>query len=248
MATSRARVALMVGVLGLVALLGVVWLFTTARSRHSTQGAGNAGLQSGPVGSPGAMGSPGAVASSGGQQSGGSQLGGDSAPPPAGPTHRVRSIRVSGVRLDGADNGGGCVTIINKTSVPAVFSNISVTAPADAGAGVVVDSAECQQRQGDPVCAGAEVRPGSNCVVGARLTGNPRPGDYTLTVQVGYRYLCTSKADDPCNYPELADVPMSAADPVEVTGTSSSADSTTRVPAMTISVTGASISPSASAS
>jgi hypothetical protein len=225
MATSRARVAVMAGALGLVAVLGVGWLVSVSTGHHPSQGA-STGSQGGSIGSTGAVPSN-----------------GDPGPPYVRPTHRLRSIQVNGVRLDGTPNESGCVTIINKTSVVAVFESVTFAAPADAGpdVGVVPATSQCGGEQ-DPPCVGARVPVGGQCVAGAKLTGNPRPGEYQLETRVRYRFSCTSKADTPCDDPALTDIPMSPDSPVEVSGTSSSSQGT-RVPALSITVEGASPAP-----
>ncbi|MFC4535429.1 hypothetical protein [Sphaerisporangium dianthi] len=250
MATSRTRVIVMAAILGLVAILGVVWLVGVATGGGAPS-AGSAGADDGYAGDTSSS-DPAATDGTGG--TGGTDGTGGSSSPGAGPSatsgagssssarpsSQRRSIRVNGVRLDGTPNDDGCATIINKTSAPAVVTNVTFTLKrSPAPVGLAPASSACDNG-GDPPCEGARVREGGQCLAGVRLTGRPAPGEYLIGVNVSYRYTCTSPDDDPCNYPSLRGVPMSPENPVEVYGTTSN-----NVPDIQIFVEG-SASPEAS--
>ncbi|WP_248961167.1 hypothetical protein [Sphaerisporangium perillae] len=225
MATSRTRAIVMAGILGLVAILGVVWLVGVATggpgSSTDAAGAGDGYAGDSSSSDPLATGTTdGSFSDDGPSPSSG--VGPSSGAGPsssAGPRSQRRSIRVDGVRLDGNPTGDGCATIINKTSAPAVMTNVTFTLKkSPAPVGLTPASSACDNG-GDPPCEGARVQEGDQCLAGVRLKGRPAPGEYLIGVNVSYRYTCTSVEDDPCNYPSLRGVPMSPEDPVDVYGT-----------------------------
>ncbi|MEV4475880.1 hypothetical protein [Nonomuraea sp. NPDC049504] len=211
MASSRVRVIIMAGVLGLVAVAGIVWLVgvATGDPGGSPTGAGvNLPVDDEDV----------------------PEQDVDDVPPPAGePTSQERSqeksrnnrrsVRWNGVRLDGSPGDDGCVTIINKTSTAGTIESVSFEVRSGPGrAGARSAPGRCEPT-GDPLCQGVTLRPGSQCLAGAVITGEPSDSPYVIQAVVHFRYRCVNVEDSPCD--EVQDWggrPPTEQRPVEIRG------------------------------
>ncbi|MFI2436988.1 hypothetical protein [Streptomyces sp. NPDC018693] len=241
MAPSRpgTRPLVLAVVLGLVAVLGVVWLVRTATidgentsgekstsSAEATDGSDPTGGDTPEDGGRDGSASAGqtkATAGSGTPSDGGRTDGGR------------RSIQVNGVRLDGARNDPGCLTVINKTATAGTIENVSfVVVGGPARPAVSSDNAAHCDKTGDPPCRGVRLVEGGQCLAGAVLAANAPQGTYTVEAVVHYSYLCDNTENAPCTREEIPDwggPPPTPQSPVLVRGTSS-----TNVPRLTMVV------------
>ncbi|MFE4870723.1 hypothetical protein [Streptomyces sp. NPDC056682] len=261
MAPLRTRPIVLAVVLGLCAVLGIVWLVRSATiSGQNTAGEGtnsssstasgtdspggrtpdNGGTSSGATGN--GTGSPGGrTPDNGGASSGATSQG---AATPGGTTPGGggrRAIHVNGVRLDGNRNDSGCLTVINKTSTAAMIDSVSFEV-ADGPARPAVrsdDAAHCSPT-GDPACRALHLVEGRQCLAGAVLPADAPDGEYTVTAVVHYTYVCDNTENSPCS--EVLDwggPPPTPQAPVQISGSSS-----THVPQLTMVVGGTDNSPS----
>ncbi|WP_146103796.1 hypothetical protein [Nonomuraea solani] len=233
----------MAGVLTLVGAFGVVWLVGVAT------GGGDGRLTGAPGGTsedvrPGATGEePGEQAtdgaeqgSDGGQGSDGEQGSrggqGRSGRSPGSSGNGRQSVTWNGIHLDGS-GGGGCMKVINKTSTPGVIESVSFLVESGPGKATVRSGAGHCERDGDPSCQGVMLRPGTQCIAGAQVSGPASETAYVLRAQVRYRYVCVDPEDSPCD--EVGDwkgPPPTAERPITISGT------TDDVPPMSVSIEG----------
>ncbi|MEU6714554.1 hypothetical protein ABZ897_24060 [Nonomuraea sp. NPDC046802] len=210
MTPSRSRMLIMAGILGLVAVLGIAWLIGAATGHEGGSQAGSrtqapGGLVGLPDENPtGETPDPGSTT---GDTPGPGSTDGDPAgspsnrPDSSAPTSRNnrRSVHWNGVRLDGDNNGDGCVTIINKTATVGVIESVSFTVVSGPGRATArPDTGHCDT-DGNPLCQGVRLRPDTRCVAGAVLTGDASNQAYTVRATVHVRYLCSNKVDSPCD-------------------------------------------------
>lgn len=239
MTRSRLRVLIMTGVLGLVAVLGIVWLVGAATGNGAEPLAGTGanvpggGVESSrgstgdvpddstdaPRGTPDDPG--GSTGGLPGQDTGVDDeqpLGRDSTPPAS--RNDRRSVNWNGVRLDGSPGDDGCVTIINKTSTVGTIESVSFTVVSGPGRATARSAPAHCEATGDPLCQGVRLRAGSQCLAGAIITGDASDRPYVIQAVVRFRYVCVNVEDAPCD--EVRDWggrPPTAQAPVEVTGT-----------------------------
>ncbi|SNX55701.1 hypothetical protein SAMN06272735_0127 [Streptomyces sp. TLI_55] len=236
MATTRARPIALAIILGLVAVLGIVWLVrsaTTDGQNAADEGAvspaaASHGNDPDPDGGIGGTGTADDGGSSSGAASQGASAGGD--------THRSgrRSIHVNGVHLDGNGSGDGCATIINKTSTPGTFNSVSFAVASGPAKPAVTSDNAAHCSADNPPCAGARVQEGNQCDAGAVLPPGVPNGTYVITTTVNFTYVCVDPANSPCD--EVKDwggSPPTPQDPVVISGSTSN-----NVPPVTIVVGG----------
>ncbi|NNN33277.1 hypothetical protein HLK59_23535, partial [Streptomyces sp. S3(2020)] len=256
---TRARPIALAIILGLVAVLGIVWLVRSATidgQNAADEGpvssvAGSNGTDTDPNADPNADRGTGAGTSTdpdagtsrptdGGSSSPstsqGTSTGGNSTPGGETGNSGRRSIHVNGVHLDGNRNGPGCLTIINKTATAGTVTSVSFTVTAGPATPAVRsdDAAHCSPT-GDPACRGVKLTEGYQCVTGAVLPADAPAGVYTVTAVVHFTYVCDNTENSPCN--EVSDwggSPPTAQNPVTVSGSSSN-----NVPQLTMTVGGA---------
>lgn len=246
MATMRARPIALAIILGLVAVLGIVWLVRSATidgentagkgtvsSAAASNGNGNDPDADGGIGGndtgPGTGTDTGSAAASQGTSATGSST-------PDGGTRKDgrRSIHVNGVRLDGNPSGSGCATIINKTSTPATFNSVSFTVASGPAKPAVSSDNAAHCSNGNPRCLGARVQEGYQCDAGAVLPPGSPNGRYVITTTVNFTYVCVDPENSPCD--EVKDwggSPPTPQDPVVISGSTSN-----KVPPVTIVVGG----------
>ncbi|WP_329331650.1 hypothetical protein OG866_02500 [Streptomyces sp. NBC_00663] len=223
MATTRARPIALAIILGLVAVLGIVWLVRSATtdgenaadkgtvsSASASNGNGNGnGNGNDPDPDGGIRGTDPGTGSGTDRQDDGSSSStsasqGTSATgssTPGGETHKSgrRSIHVSGVRLNGNGDRDGCATIINKTSRPLTVKSVSF-AVSKGPAKPAVSSDNAAHCSGDnPTCLGATVQEGDQCDAGAVLPPGVPNGTYKITTTVDFTCVCVDPENDPCD-------------------------------------------------
>lgn len=211
----------MAGILGLVAIAGIVWLVGVATGGDEGEPAGRvADAPTAPNVPTGSNASTAGV-SAGRTDGAGAQPrtpGGGSSP--KAPQSGRRGIHWNGVHLDGSPGGSGCITVINKTSTVGVVESVSFTVTSGPGAATArADVAHCRPT-GDPPCEEVRLRAGSQCLAGAILTGDASPDPYLVQATVHFRYVCVNVEDAPCD--EVEDwqgPPPTVEAPVEISGT-----------------------------
>ncbi|WP_327085281.1 hypothetical protein OIE66_23305 [Nonomuraea sp. NBC_01738] len=226
---TRTRVLIMAGVLALVAVAGAVWLFAAATGGGSGGfDGGTAGLGEPAAGEPGPAESPGDSTAESPEESTEETAGPDGRATGQGvrptgsavPQGGRRSVHWNGIHLDGSAGDSGCITVINKTGMAGVIESVSFGVVSGPGRATVrLDASHCSN-DGDPVCGGARLRAGSQCMAGAVLSGTPSEEAYVLQPTVRFRYLCVDVVSSPCS--EVGDwggPPPTASAPVELTGT-----------------------------
>ncbi|MEV4806254.1 hypothetical protein AB0K18_40165 [Nonomuraea sp. NPDC049421] len=219
MASSRVRVLIMVGVLGLLAAAGAVWLVGVATGDPGGSPAG-AGVSM-PVDDEDVPDQdvrdediPDEDASDEVRSSAGEPK---SQEKPQG-NHR-RSVRWNGVRLDGSTGDDGCVTIINKTSTVATIESVSFEVRSGPGRATARSAPGHCEPTGDPLCQGVTLRAGSQCLAGAVITGEPSDSPYVIQAVVHFRYRCVNVEDAPCHeVQDWAGPPPTEQRPVEIRG------------------------------
>ncbi|MCW2503602.1 MAG: hypothetical protein JWO79_1886, partial [Actinomycetia bacterium] len=160
-------------------------------------------------------------------------------PPLAGPPAPLvpadppapRAITPRDAALASDSPNGRCVSFQNTDfGVPVRVTGIGLS-----GAGLAVDPQDCAGSAGattSRVCSpGVTLDPGADgCITGVRATGTD-PADYSGTVRLRLAARCTSDIDAPCDAPELAADPPSAARPAAVTWTDPGRTACFRIPA-----------------
>ncbi|MEV1177970.1 hypothetical protein [Nonomuraea sp. NPDC049784] len=214
----------MAGVLGLVAILGIVWLVGVATSNGAepVAGSGTNAPAGGPDTPDGSTDTPDGSTDDTPDQGTGTD---DGQPPGGGSTpqeaqNNRHSVHWNGVRLDGSPGDDGCVTIINKTSTVATIESVSFTVESGPGHATARSAPGHCERTGDPLCQGVRVLTGYQCIAGAIITGDASDRPYVIQAVVHYRYMCVNVEDPPCD--EVHDwggPPPTAETPVEVSGT-----------------------------
>ncbi|MGA4838074.1 hypothetical protein [Streptomyces sp. G45] len=215
MPSSRTRLVVMATALALVAALGIVWLVRSATTDGgSAAGDGATSPATPPDGT--ASGAPTGTTTS--AASGGVTPDGDRTR-----TSGRRSIRVNGLRLDGSDDGDGCMTVMNDTATTLTVEGISFTA-AGIRARPAVRSDNAAHCGGGPRCDGARLPPDGDCRAGAVLAPNAPPGEYEITPLAQISYVCDNAERSPCDkVPDWGGPPPTPRDPVLVRGVDSRA-------------------------
>ncbi|HLL37020.1 MAG TPA: hypothetical protein VK545_24745 [Streptomyces sp.] len=243
MPSSRVRIGVLAAVLGLVAVLGVVWLVrsattggggTSAERTNGTAEAGN-GTGTGGDGGTGEDGDTGTgtdggrtaeeTGTDGGRttdsdEDGGGDGGGDG--DGDGGDGGRRSISVNGVRINGSGTDG-CLSAINLTDVVATMESISFTVTAGPSKPTVRsdNGAHCpavQQGYGRP-CAGAQLQPNESCTAGAVLASNATRGTYSITAVATASFRCENSTSHPCDLVEdWEGSPPTPQNPVSIEG------------------------------
>ncbi|MFJ1971225.1 hypothetical protein ACIO93_21375 [Streptomyces sp. NPDC087903] len=216
MSLPRARLTVMAAVLGLVAVLGVVWLVRSATtgSENSVGGEGtisSAATRDGTATATATNGSGTADdgATSSGEASGGTGAASDgtatkgSRTPDGGETHNGgrRSVRLNGVRIDGAGHGEGCVTLDNRTSTPATLESVSFVVTKGPGRPAVLsdNAAHCSRDQDSNSPCTRLLPIGRQCLAGAVIAPGAPQGEYTVKAVVHSAFLCDNDKISPCN-------------------------------------------------
>jgi hypothetical protein len=217
MPPSRVRTGILAGLLGLVAVLGVVWLVTTATTDgERTSGDGtpttsaatptgtdtDTGTETGTgTGTDTGTGTGTATgtATAGGRTSDGDGDG-------DGEDGGRKSIEVNGLRIDGTGMGDGCMTFINKTATAATIESVSFAVvaqpPGAAQPAVWSDNGAHCYGEGDELddpCDGYRLIEGGQCTAGAVLAQGAAPGEYTISGVAHYSFLCDNAEISPCN-------------------------------------------------
>ncbi|MFI5792430.1 hypothetical protein [Streptomyces sp. NPDC051677] len=206
MPPTRARTGVMVTLLGLVAVLGIVWLIRSATTNsENTSGVdthtNSAGTPDGGETGGGDGDTPDGNGDGTATDGGGTPNGGKT---PGGGGHR--SVHLNGVNLQGGGDREGCVTVINKTATPAVIESVSfvfvdrpptkTTVSSDNGAHCFPDEAPPDR---DTPCDGLRLIEGKQCLTGAVLAPDAGPGEYTVEAVVHTRFQCDNDKIDPCD-------------------------------------------------
>ncbi|MEV6032186.1 hypothetical protein AB0L65_13605 [Nonomuraea sp. NPDC052116] len=237
MTPSRARMLIMAGILGLVAVLGIAWLagVATGNGAEPVAGTGTNATADAPDGSADApddgtaSSAPDDGSSATGVPDGSTGQGkdadgqptGDRSTPP-GTRNNRRSVHWNGVHLDGSPGDDGCVTIINKTSTVGTIESVSFTVQSGPGRATARSAPGHCDPTGDPLCQGVQLRAGSQCLAGAIITGEASDRPYVIQAVVHFRYLCVNVEDAPCDQVrDWGGPPPTAETPVEVTGQTS---------------------------
>lgn len=215
----------MATVLGLVLVLGVVWLVRSATTGSestagvdrttdsadpsndtdgtadsTTHSTADSTIDSDGDGTPDSRTTrSGAASDSTATDGGGTPQGGRT------PKGRRPSVELNGVNLQGSGNSEGCVTVINKTATPAVIESVSfVITGGPARPAVHSDNGDhCYRAEGDDrdtPCLGLLLVEGRQCLTGAVLAPGARAGEYTVQAVVHSSFLCDNDKIDPCNY------------------------------------------------
>ncbi|MFI9564130.1 hypothetical protein [Streptomyces rishiriensis] len=207
MQPSRAQLGIMATLLGLVAVLGVVWLVRSATTDSQSTASGDGTTGSAHGQSNGTGDGDGDVTADGGRSRPGEASNGtDGQTPGGGEKHKDGPHVPNGVNLQGNGDRDGCVTVINKTATPAVIESISfVIVDGPRGTAVHSDNgAHCYNNPGDekpgPPCQGLKLIAGYQCLTGAVLASNAKDGEYTVEAVVHTRFRCDNDKIDPCNY------------------------------------------------
>jgi len=199
MNSTHKRRLLIFGILGVLFAVGGGCLAYLATATPGTRAVESGADGPSGIGETGGLAeSPRTGSSSGG---GGNDTDTDTAPPKPG-----RSIGVTGVDLNGGDNGTCMSVINNQARVPLRVASVRLVA----GNGVVLDASGCP---GDLTrCTGARLGGGDTCYVGVRLTrnGNHIP----LTLRVTVNATCTGTELRPCE--QVAGRSPSPANPIEI--------------------------------
>lgn len=233
----------MATVLGLVAVLGAVWLVRSATTHNSENAAGahrtadsagtsivTDGTTRGPAdGTTDATidsdgdGTPDSRTTGSGAASQGTSTDGGGTPQGGRtPRHGRPSVRLNGVNLQGSGNSEGCVTVINKTATPAVIESVSfVVVDGPARPAVHSDNGDhCYRAEGDErddPCLGLRLVEGRQCLTGAVLAPGARTGEYTVQAVVHSSFLCDNDKIDPCSdVKDWGGPPPTPQDPVRV--------------------------------
>lgn len=221
----------MATVLGLIAVLGVVWLVKSATTgSQNTSGSGtdtsaahstatSDATDGGTTGSGDTTGNttgsgqPTGNATGDGQTTGnttgsgqtsGSATGGGGHTPGGGktPGEGGRSIKVNGVRLDGANDHDGCVMFKNPYATTAHIESVSFSVtdgPEGPGNPALKsdNAAHCSRGSG---CDGARLVTDGKCEAGAVLPSDAPSGDYTINAVAAFTFLCDNATTDPCKH------------------------------------------------
>lgn len=221
----------MATVLGLIAVLGVVWLVKSATTGgEKTGGSGPATTNSaaasdatddtddtdgGKTGSgkatePGKTTGPGETTGNAtGERDGdgdGSRTpgGGKTSEGGGGGGGGKRSVSVNGLRLDGGDDGDGCVMFRNEYyRTAARIESVSFTVtdgPAGPGNPKLRsdNAAHCSAQR--PPCDGARLIKGKMCEAGTVLPSDAPYGDYMINAVAAFTFLCDNAKTDPCEH------------------------------------------------
>lgn len=227
----------MSGILGLIAVLGIVWLVGAATGGNSTGSPNEASAASGTSTAEG-------TATAGGLSTGTSGLTGDpetqssqaddgSSPGAhssaadggtgSGASHGGRhGLHMNGLHLNGNRGDPGCITVINKTATVGVVESVSysvVDGPGLATAHPEVAHCSAGDDAPDPPCQNIELRPSGQCLAGVVLTGDPSTEAYHVRATLQVRFMCVNVQDSPCD--EVTDwqgSPPTVQNPVEVSG------------------------------
>lgn len=194
----------MATVLGLVAVLGIVWLVRSATTNsENTAGVDTTNSTDTPDGTAtDGGGTPDGGRDSGGTPNGGKSPGGGKTPGGSRP-----AVHLNGVNLQGGGDLDGCVTVINKTSTPVDIESVSfviVHGPPGKATVGSDNGAHCFNEEGDekpgPPCLGHRLIEGKQCLTGAVLAPNAKPGEYTIDTVIDASVLCDNDQINPCNY------------------------------------------------
>ncbi|WP_097257005.1 hypothetical protein [Streptomyces sp. Ag109_G2-15] len=234
MAPPRSRLIAMTVALGLVAVLGVVWLVDAALTgggdtvSESTTNPAATFSRTGTAGTtgpddPDAPGgdTPGDTTTGAGTASAGTQT--TAGETPGGGR---KSVHYNGLHLDGqADDDSGCLTLINKTATAITVDRVSffvVTGPVKPA--VRSDAAHCYEEgdELDPPCVSYRVIEGRACLAGAILPQGALPGKYLVRAVADISFVCDNTTVDPCDkVPSWNGPPPKPNNPVKVSGTAS---------------------------
>ncbi|MFG2571494.1 hypothetical protein [Streptomyces sp. NPDC048481] len=227
MQPSRARLGIMASLLGLVAVLGAVWLVrsatTDSQSTASSDGTTGSAQQSNATGD--ADGDADVTADGGRSRPGEASNGADGHTPGGGKPGKggQRSVTYNGLHLDGDAHGFGCLTVINGTGTTALIKNVSFrVSPA---ASIHSDNAaHCHDGEGGnaPPCNGKRLAKDQGCLAGGVLAPDTPPDYYTITAVVEYDFLCDNVKITPCDVlKKRGGPPPTPRDPVRLVGTTS---------------------------
>ncbi len=222
--TVRTRLIATATALALLFLLGVVWLVQRTTSSPGTAPAASPSAAAGPTTAPTSDPTINTPAASGSTAT----LSTSAATGDPGPPRPRRSIRVTGVRLDGDQVGDRCglAFLQDPTGVRIRIQKISPTLDPDSPPGQVRLDDEACQEQSQPSCRGASLDPGefAACVIGVRVSGEP--GEYVVRLRLDLAATCTSRVPVPCD--QLPAVP-SPNDPIDAVWTDAAPDLTVTI-------------------
>ncbi|MFI7497762.1 hypothetical protein ACIBVL_04485 [Streptomyces sp. NPDC049687] len=246
MPPSRARLSVMAAVLGVVAVLGIVWLVRSATVDSGTSAdhdaTGSVGTRTGSgthddgttaSGTASGNGTSGGGTSTGGETAGDGErndggrndgeTGGDGETTDGG----RRSLHVNGLHLDGDRGGEGCLTVINKTGMTGTVDSVSF-AVKSGPQGAAVRSDDGAHCSGDyhpeddpndrppPPCRAVRLPPSGRCLAGVVPAAGAKPGAYDVEAWVHVRYLCDDPENSPCSEIHWGARPPTRQDPVLV--------------------------------
>lgn len=212
MPTSRARLGVMATVLGLIAVLGVVWLVRSATTgSQKTSGSGATTTDSTATSDATDGGTTGSGKTTGSGETTGSATGDGSRTPGGGKTAGGggRSVSLNGLRLDGGDDGNGCVMFMNTYGTAAHIESVSFTVthgPTGPGSPALRsdNAAHCPKTS---TCDGARLVKGGQCEAGTVFPSDAQAGEYTIDALATFTFLCDNATTEPCKHASKAGSP-----------------------------------------
>lgn len=216
----------MATLLGLVAVLGVVWLVRSATTDDQSSAGSDSTTGSADARSNASGDGDGDVTANGGRsRPGEASNGADGHTPGGGKPAKggQRSVTYNGLHLDGDAHGFGCLTVINGTGTTALVKNVSFQVSPKAS--IHSDNAaHCHDGEGGnaPACNGKRLAKGKGCLAGGVLAPDTPPEYYTITAVVEYDFLCDNVKITPCDVlKKRGGPPPTTRDPVRLVGTTS---------------------------
>ncbi|ELS53060.1 hypothetical protein STVIR_5977 [Streptomyces viridochromogenes Tue57] len=128
---------------------------------------------------------------------------------------------MNGPRLDGSDDGNGCVRFMNTYGTVAQIQSVSFTVthgpkkPALSSNNAV----HCPKTVS---CDGARLVQNGECEAGTVFPTDVPRGDYTINAQATFSFLCDNATTEPCKYAlQAGGPPPTPENPVRISANSS---------------------------
>ncbi|MFF1548374.1 hypothetical protein [Streptomyces sp. NPDC058291] len=241
MQPSRARLGIMATLLGLVAVLGVVWLVRSATtdSRSTPRSDATSGSADAQSNASGHADGDGDVTADGGRSRPGEASNGADGHTPGGGEKRKdgRPSVPNGVNINGSGQGG-CAIVLNMEETPATVTSVSfkvTEAPGKQKPKLRSDNgARCHRvlyHEANP-CDGLRLKAlEGGCVAGVAALSNAEAGHYVVRGTLKATFLCDNVEKDPCKRVKDWRGPKpTQRHPVLITGESTSLDTSIDVP------------------
>jgi hypothetical protein len=198
----------MAAVLGVVAVLGALWLVRSATHSGSSAPAGMTDS---------AVPDDSAMTGTGNNTHDSATTGTGNGTHDGGTTHNHsrRSISANGPRLDGADQTGGCRVVVYHGDIPATVNGVAYRVTSSPKPEIrAKNAAAC----GGPPCDGKVFTSDQDsCYVGADLAPGVEAGTYTIAAEITYSFVCDDTEVRPCSGVEnWKGPPPTPRDPVAV--------------------------------